>query len=585
MKRQPLSAWLQGFLFLFVWAFCQLANAQSISEKLGLKAKVYPPSPTASAFAKYVEMPVSHHTGVPNISLPLFQVSERELSVPVTLSYHAAGLRVSDIAGWVGTGWSLNYGGMITRTMRGRPDEDAQGYLNTFDFFQNPGNIDAFAENINRMDDLEAGRMDSQPDLFNFSCGSHSGRFYFMKKNGQVKIATVPYQNLKIESTGPGGNFKITTPDGIRYEFNQAEYSNDGSGINYKSSWVLTKIISPNNYSINFEYEDHQLVQTLQRSEMGVYAIYQSGGFASDCSLSNQGYGTNTSTVSNPNLSISALKLRKITFSNGYLLFTSSSGATTSIDKRLDKIQLYDSNGSLVKGVRLDYGLMNCVGVASNPGSRLKLNSVTEFGTNEACLLPPHLFAYDENNVPSFDTKGVDHWGYYNGQSGNTSLLPTINYENLQYPQGGNSVNREPNGYFMQGGTLKQITYPTGGSTLFTYESHRIGDETIGGLRIRKVEFTDALTGVTRQKVYSYPDGRVMYRPRYFQRQTIRNTGPCPQTGIDNCVWDCPFLHVNSNAQNVPNGLPHVAYIKVEEADNESASNGKITYTVDLSFC
>lgn len=86
------------------------------------------PSPTASSLGKYADIPVSYHTGVPNISVPLYTINEGDLSLPISLSYHAAGIRVDEISSPIGLGWSLNAGGMISRTVNGGPDE---GYTHT----------------------------------------------------------------------------------------------------------------------------------------------------------------------------------------------------------------------------------------------------------------------------------------------------------------------------------------------------------------------------------------------------------------------------------------------------------------------
>ncbi len=59
---------------------------------------LFPPSPTAAALAKYGDIPVGYHTGTPNISIPLYEVKSKELSLPISLSYHASGIKVADIA-------------------------------------------------------------------------------------------------------------------------------------------------------------------------------------------------------------------------------------------------------------------------------------------------------------------------------------------------------------------------------------------------------------------------------------------------------------------------------------------------------
>ena len=80
-------------------------------------------SPTAAALGKFGDIPVSNHTGIPNISIPVYTVKEGNLSLPISLSYHAGGMKVMEPAGWVGAGWSLTAGGVISRTFRGAADE------------------------------------------------------------------------------------------------------------------------------------------------------------------------------------------------------------------------------------------------------------------------------------------------------------------------------------------------------------------------------------------------------------------------------------------------------------------------------
>jgi hypothetical protein len=58
-------------------------------------------------------MPVSEYTGIPNISVPLFEVEEDGVKFPLMLSYHAGGIKVNQDASWVGLGWDLYLGSIV----------------------------------------------------------------------------------------------------------------------------------------------------------------------------------------------------------------------------------------------------------------------------------------------------------------------------------------------------------------------------------------------------------------------------------------------------------------------------------------
>ena len=72
-----------------------------------------PVSPAAFQFLKYTEMPVSEYTGIPNISIPLYEINVDGVAIPISLSYHAGGIRVSEEASWVGLGWDLTFGSVV----------------------------------------------------------------------------------------------------------------------------------------------------------------------------------------------------------------------------------------------------------------------------------------------------------------------------------------------------------------------------------------------------------------------------------------------------------------------------------------
>ena len=115
----------QVFLHFILILFSNLLLGQN-SDKPDLNPKLkgaIPSSPSAAALGQYGSSPVSLHTGVPSISIPLFNLTANKISLPISLDYHASGIKVGQIASNVGLGWSLNAGGVITREVRDQPDD------------------------------------------------------------------------------------------------------------------------------------------------------------------------------------------------------------------------------------------------------------------------------------------------------------------------------------------------------------------------------------------------------------------------------------------------------------------------------
>jgi hypothetical protein len=78
---------------------------------------------------------VNLQTGAATYSMPIFSYSnEDRLSTTISLDYlDGSGLKVNEVAGSVGTGWNLKFGGVITRKQRGLPDDQKRDLL-----YQNP---------------------------------------------------------------------------------------------------------------------------------------------------------------------------------------------------------------------------------------------------------------------------------------------------------------------------------------------------------------------------------------------------------------------------------------------------------------
>ena len=56
--------------------------------------------------------------------IPLYNFSDGNLSVPISLSYSSNGLKVDEFPSLTGMSWILNAGGVITRTVNGAMDEN-----------------------------------------------------------------------------------------------------------------------------------------------------------------------------------------------------------------------------------------------------------------------------------------------------------------------------------------------------------------------------------------------------------------------------------------------------------------------------
>lgn len=153
---------------------------------------IIPPSPNASSLGVYGDVPVGHYTGIPSISIPLYEVVSGRIKVPVTLSYHAGGIRVSQEASWAGLGWSLNAGGVISHSVFGADDlndgiyrqttgycasgkfplHDEEGY-----FLDDDGKI--ILGEPPYYEDYMKNYKDVRPDVFYYNFGEYSGQMIF----------------------------------------------------------------------------------------------------------------------------------------------------------------------------------------------------------------------------------------------------------------------------------------------------------------------------------------------------------------------------------------------------------------------
>lgn len=429
--------------------------------------KILPPSPTAAGLGKYGEIPVSLYTGVPNINIPLWQVKNKSLSLPISLSYHASGVKVEEIASWVGLGWALNAGGVITRSVRGLPDEYPSGYLNNGPII--PANkIDLF-EDQPYLESIVDGAIDTQPDIYYYNFAGRTGKFLF-EEDGT--IFTIPYAPLRITKLS-AQQFEIIDESGTKYVFgkslaneeayeeNQPSGGNFNGSSSYISSWYLTDIVSSNTIDhIELKYTSFsgglsQVVTT----ETDYLAISTRG----ECTP--PAY----SSVISATLATKVQKLSEIISPFGNIQFLSDGNrddmALINQEHKLNEIVIYRPDGIELKRFSLTYSYFNNNDTDYRK-KRLKLLSVKEKGYPQNEVLENQFEYYETPSLPSRESEEQDHWGYYNGSGNSNTLIPAMTVLGSLYP----GADREPNENNTKAGSLKKITYPTGGFSSFEHE-------------------------------------------------------------------------------------------------------------------
>ena len=80
-------------------------------------------SPQAEAFQKVGDYTVNNSSGIPDISIPLYEIDHCGYKMPLALRYIATPVRPSYNYDVTGHGWTLSCGYCITRTIECMPDE------------------------------------------------------------------------------------------------------------------------------------------------------------------------------------------------------------------------------------------------------------------------------------------------------------------------------------------------------------------------------------------------------------------------------------------------------------------------------
>lgn len=596
------------FLIIFL-AYCNNVVAQEFNPYKNVTL----PSPTAVQFQKFIDVPVGKYTGTPVINIPLYTVNAANIQVPIVLMHHASGIKLTEHASWVGAGWSLSAGGMITRSVNGAPDFEV--WYDDLDEFFTPSSdpnenqppsgatgrmwVSYFestevaavptllpGNQIDYLNEVLISKRDAQPDVYYFNFLGMSGKFFFDQDGN---IITNPNDKIKISKpTNLSPYWVVTDNKGTKYTFgsvaNSREFSIGFKDVDYVSSWYLDKIETVGGNTVNFNYTVAGSFTTVP--------ILHSYDYQAQYNRTSAGGGSTVANITYSKVNtFKPVKLTSITFNgdtgSGSVIFTSSQTRNDSYQSssylthyKLDEIKVRNGNDAGVYRFDFEY---------DNLSNNLWLESVTkkyynDDGSSIVATDLPYVFTYDSHtSLPSSKSYSVDYWGYYNGKSNGTSLLPKVAYGKVSGSQSyGTGADRSASLTYAKYGSLIGVSYPTGASTAYEYELNSFsGFSGQGaGLRVKTMTISDGLGSPDMVTAYQYVDpasgsapSGVLLAPMFTHANVMQHYS-LPAYSRANVRVSHPF--------NL-GGHQAVGYGTVVELQGASGENGRAVYYFDTA--
>ncbi|MCC4229908.1 RHS repeat domain-containing protein [Zunongwangia profunda] len=514
--------------------------------------QVIGPSPEIAALFHAQEFTVNHSTGVPHIQIPLFTVKSGDISVPITLSYDASGRKVLQDNGPIAMDWVLNVGGVIAKTIYGKPDSKygrvpVSNRKSSYDLMSSTS-----SERYNYLsslfktsyDNFQGTLYDEQYDIYSYNFAGLSGNFLFKNSyhSDPVFLDGAPLKMGQI-SSGSGGTNKIEiiNSDGIKYTFGGSgkveHYKGNPSApeSNFVSSLRLSKISSWNNLDeVTFTYNT-------------VYKEFVSS--IEEYTIVDQKYNSyldesmwNSQPLFSQIFKYDVTRIKEINFKQGKLVFVLDSNTDM-----INAILIRNDSGNIIKTIEF---VRSNLDLPNYPGTEyMKKLDAIKFKDETGIVQEEYKFDYYNSEVvKTYRKANRDWWGYKNNQN-QIHLLPTYSIYTKTNNMGGNygdyrnygyGANRNPSDYVFDG-VLKSISYPTKGKTEFEYEKNKFLEagqiKTGPGLRIKKMVNKDYNDVVKQTQRFEYNNGEFTnfykYKPPNSQQffLTINTTENLLETG------------------------------------------------------
>jgi hypothetical protein len=579
-------------IFLFT-ALLTVSSSMSQVQISLERPKLTSTAPQAASAQKYMDYPVDHSVGIPDISIPLYEIRMGDLTLPITLSYHSSGMKPKEHGGRVAKNWSLKAEPSVSRSIKGIADDAITPWQESGYFEKNnrpaipiPEWWKRDKEMVRRYIDKE---WDAESDIYYYDLNPGGGKaFVNYSPGGPVNyLVTYPRTNdiVVCNRVYAISNFEITTAQGVRYQFGEGSYSKERWG-NDVTRWMCNKISSAKtNAQITFSYYPAagnmlnpntywQMNHTLIIED----SVSRNSGPYPKTLLTQQTEGVNTewelispaqnvthydyeriylssNTYDHPQ-SIDVSELRTIYFGQNRVEFNYNNDG-------LNQIKVTGPEAETIRTIDLYTTPYN----ANTTHTKLDSIRISAPG----CETKVYKFRYyGEAMVPALTTFSIDHWGYYNGQSLGYFTVPTIKTmtifhsnntsQNLYHEIAG--ANREPNHEYTKSGILSEVTNPDGVVTNFEYAGNAAGffmyyrgsnpdnhryRYPVGGLRVQRITTTDPLTNKIYWRLFEYgfklPDG--------YQEEPIWGGG-----AIKHIVTDRDYCLERSQQMGDDRGLP-----------------------------
>jgi hypothetical protein len=455
-----------------------------------------PPSQTSLSIGEAANIAnnVDLYTGRLNYNVPLKNIKIAGIPIPIGLHYSTAGFKVQEIAGAEGLGWNTNFGGIITRSIRGLPDDDPNGYCGA----NRIGGKNYITLDKTFFQNTTSNTWDSEPDVFYFSVMGLTGTFVLdpdgnpvlQSHSSGLRIDACPFKrgstagSVKWILQDQSGNQYIFEDSAIESTYNYYHGEKTNTYKNFASSWYITKIITAANEVINFSYISGTIAYTDYINQK------RTSGDPQYCT----GNTPNATWNENIDASVTTPYLSQISGDNIQVqLSYNSYRADITNGKSLSSISI------LYKGATTNtysFGYDYFYSADGTGTSRLKLQNISEnyVGNSSKSL---YSFYYNEAvNLPARNSIKTDYWGYYNNNASDNNII--------------GFSDKTPYVTNTAANVLTRVQTIFGGSIYFDYELNNYYENNqnnpIGGLRLRDIyqKNTDSDPTILNQINYSY---------------------------------------------------------------------------------